>query len=157
MKNTTDGIEKFNEQEALLFFERARWPNGARCPYCDSKNVTLFNDSEGHRKGLHKCKLCKKQFTVTVGTRLEKTHIPLSGWYAAFSLNSPTQISRNLHITYKCAWSMFQKIQQAKKGLKEFMKSIPNTFMTEDSKEMHLLDPGILMIWSNKWKQHTIN
>ena len=152
-------MNAITEQEALLFFEEARWPNGVQCPFCGSKNVTLFKDSEGHRKGLYKCNHnhCKRQFTITVGTQLERTHIPLSKWYTAYSLNSPIQICRDLHITYKCAWSMFQKIQMAKNKLKEFMKIIPVTFMTEDTKNEAILDPKILIFGSNKWKQHTIN
>ena len=64
-----------------------------------------------------KCKACEKQFTVTVGTILEKSHIPLHKWLKAVQLlcSSNTAINaRQLHrilgITHKSALNLVNRI-----------------------------------------------
>jgi len=74
------------------------------------------------RKGVYKCKNreCRKQFTVTVGTIFEGSHIPLSTWLVATNLlcsskkgMSAHQLHRMLGITYKTAWFMAHRIRYA--------------------------------------------
>src|SRR5205085_1384807 len=71
-------------------------------------------------KGLLRCKACKKQFTVMVGTIFEDSHIPLAKWFAAIYLMNASkkgvsahQIHRMLGITYKSAWFMCHRIRYA--------------------------------------------
>lgn len=73
-----------------------------------------------HRKGAYKCKDCRKQFTVTVGTIFEGSHIPLHKWLMAIHLlcaskkgMSAHQLHRLLGITYKSAWFMAHRIREA--------------------------------------------
>jgi hypothetical protein len=76
------------------------------------------------QKGLWKCKGCKKQFTVTVGTIFEDSHIPLHKWLLAIHLltsskkgMSAHQLMRNLDIKqYKSAWFMAHRIRYALTG-----------------------------------------
>ena len=72
------------------------------------------------RAGLYRCKGCEEQFTVTVGTVFERSHIPLNKWSFAFSIRwsrarrvSAHQIHRMLGITYKTAWFMCHRIREA--------------------------------------------
>jgi hypothetical protein len=72
------------------------------------------------RAGLYKCKGCEEQFTVTVGTLFESSHIPLNKWVLAFQLMvaskkgmSAHQMHRMLGITYKSAWFMCHRIRAA--------------------------------------------
>jgi hypothetical protein len=72
------------------------------------------------RKGLLKCKYCRKQFTVTVGTIFEASHIPLNTWLMCIYLlcsskkgMSAHQIHRMMKITYKSAWFMCHRIRYA--------------------------------------------
>jgi transposase-like protein len=74
------------------------------------------------RPGLWQCnaKECRKQFTVTVGTLFERSHIPLNKWLlAAFLICSSKkgisahQMHRMLDITYKSAWFMMHRIREA--------------------------------------------
>jgi transposase-like protein len=75
-------------------------------------------------KGLWKCAGCKKQFTVTVGTIFEDSHIPLHKWLLAIHLltsskkgMSAHQLMRNLDIKqYKSAWFMAHRIRYAMTG-----------------------------------------
>ena len=110
------------------FLEAKRWPEGPICPHCgvigeayklqaDLENKT----AKGHgRKGLYKCAGCREQFTVTVGTVMEDSHIPLHKWLLAFHLlcaskkgMSAHQLHRMLGVTYKSAWFMAHRIRYA--------------------------------------------
>lgn len=114
-----------DDKEARLYLERVRWPNGPACPHCGSKEkhyvLTGKSDSRASvRQGVWKCKTCRKQFSVTVGTVFERSHIPLRHWLlAAFLLSSSKkgmsalQISRMLNITYKTAWFMCHRLRYA--------------------------------------------
>jgi transposase-like protein len=69
---------------------------------------------------LWKCRSCRKQFTVTVGTIFEGSHIGLHKWLLAFYLlcsskkgMSAHQLHRMLGITYKSAWFMAHRIRYA--------------------------------------------
>src|SRR5258706_4350387 len=79
-----------NEDEARAYLENQRWPEGPACPHCGSAEVyrltAKVNSAKPGRKGLLKCKYCRKQFTVTVGTIFEASHIPLNKWLMAIYL-----------------------------------------------------------------------
>jgi transposase-like protein len=110
--------------EAREQLEKLRWPNGPACPHCGGLNpykITGRPDSKRPaRKGLYKCKECRSQFTVTVGTIFEDSHIPLNKWLMAISLlcaskkgMSAHQLHRMLGMTYKSAWFMAHRIRYA--------------------------------------------
>jgi len=61
--------------------EAERWPDGPICPHCGIIGETYkLEPKEGAkthaRKGVYKCAACREQFTVTVGTIFEDSHIP---------------------------------------------------------------------------------
>lgn len=72
------------------------------------------------RPGAWKCNQCRQQFTVTVGTILENSHIPLNKWLAALYLCSATdsldgrKLQSELAITYKSLVFMIQRIRYAR-------------------------------------------
>jgi transposase-like protein len=113
-----------NEEAARDVIEKLRWPDGPVCPHCGCQEIyrlTPNGNSGNHgRKGLLKCKACRKQFTVTVGTIFEDSHIPLHKWLMAIYLicsskkgMSAFQLHRMLGITYKSAWFMGHRIRFA--------------------------------------------
>lgn len=108
-----------DETEARGWLERSRWGLVPACAHCGSERVTRMQ-GEAHRAGLFTCKDCNKQFSVTVGTVMERSHIPLPKWVLAFHLLSASkkgmsslQLSRMLHIGYKSAWFMSHRIREA--------------------------------------------
>lgn len=113
-------VPDFTEDEARVFFESRRWPNGPGCLHCGSTNVYHVGGSN-HRPGLLKCRDCQEQFTVTVGTVMEDTHLPLATWAKAFDLicsskkgMSALQLQRNLGIgSYRTAWFLAHRIREA--------------------------------------------
>jgi len=108
-----------NEDAARAFVERLRWPNGPVCPHCSGTKVYRLNVANTSRRVL-KCAGCRKQFSVTVGTIFEDSHIPLTHWLGAMQLlcsskkgMSAHQLHRMLGITYKSAWFMAHRIRHA--------------------------------------------
>src|SRR6266699_3011069 len=114
------------DEKARLYLEEIRWPNGVVCPHCknaDHKRIWEINASESAniRVGLRQCAECKKQFTVTVGTIFEDSHIPLRKWLVAWYLLcsskkgiSSLQIQRMLGLgSYRTALFMMHRIRYA--------------------------------------------
>src|SRR6478672_292811 len=95
-------VINFTEDDARAYFEKLRWPHGPNCCHCGSVDVyRLQGDSTRH--GLFACRDCREQFTVTLGTIMEDTHLPLATWAKAFHLMcsskkgiSALQLQRNL-------------------------------------------------------------
>ena len=109
-----------DEQKAREYLEASRWPNGPVCPHCGGSEKIYRLQGKTARPGLLKCGHCRRQFTVTVGTLFERSHIPLHKWlYAAYLLCSSKkgisshQLHRMLDITYKSAWFMTHRIREA--------------------------------------------
>lgn len=114
------------ENEARVYFESIRWPNGPVCPHCgtaDRAYSRTANQKTGTRPGLYKCGKCHDTYTVTVGTVMEATKIPLNKWLLASHLiwTSKTQISalqlqRHLELgSYRTAVFLRQRVRHALK------------------------------------------
>src|SRR5665213_2042992 len=73
----------WSEDQAREYFESRRWPNGPHCVHCGSTNAYRLQ-GKSTRPGLLECRDCRQQFTVTVGTVMEDSHLPLSKWAMAF-------------------------------------------------------------------------
>ena len=111
--------------KARLYLEAKRWPDGPVCPHCGivGEAVKLRADEGARthgRPGLYNCRACRNQFSVTVGTIFEDSHIPLNKWLMAFYLlcaskkgMNANQLHRMLGITYKSAWFMVHRIRHA--------------------------------------------
>lgn len=120
-------MQRFSTEDAARdYFEKLRWPKGPVCPHCgnaaqDRIYKVTPNLEKKIRAGLYKCAECSDQFTVTVGTVCEDSHIPLNKWLIAFYMMcaSKTQISalqvqRHLELgSYRSAWFMCHRIRFA--------------------------------------------
>src|SRR5262245_50528700 len=113
-----------DEDGAREMLESLRWPNGATCPHCGGADPYKLTPKAGSstRKGVWKCRACRKQFTVTVGTIFESSHIPISKWLLAIHLLSASkkgmsahQLHRMLGVTYRAAWFMGHRLRHAMK------------------------------------------
>jgi transposase-like protein len=109
-----------DDEKARKYLEKVRWPNGPVCPHCGSVEGAYRLEGKSHRPGLLKCKDCREQFSVTVGTVFERSKIPLSKWLmAAYLLCSSKkgisshQLHRTLGVTYKTAWFLSHRIRHA--------------------------------------------
>jgi len=114
----------FNDEgKAREYFEALRWPDGQpRCPHCSSTNVHRPK-SRLRRPGQIICNSCLQTFTVTVGTIMERSHLPLTKWALAFhkmATNrrhmSAKQLQRELNLgSYRTARFMRYRIREAMK------------------------------------------
>src|SRR6266511_2942203 len=112
-------------QQAILYFSDAdncvnflsqmRWPNGVECPICDSKELSYLST-----RRLWKCRACKKQFSVKVGSIFEDSPIGLDKWLPAMWMLvnckngvSSYEIARDLGVTQKSAWFMLHRLRLA--------------------------------------------
>ena len=109
-----------SEKDAYLFVEARIWPNGPICPHCGSKERISKMNGKATRIGLYKCYVCRKQFTVKIGTIFEDSHIPLRLWLQAIYLMasskkgiSSNQLHRTIGVTLKSAWFMSHRIREA--------------------------------------------
>lgn len=112
----------FDDDAAREALEAIRWPEGPVCPHCGNLDRDRIAKGRGkaHRAGLYYCAACNGQFTVTVGTVMERSKIPLSKWLLAMHLMgaskkgvSALQLSRMLGVTYKSAWFLCHRIREA--------------------------------------------
>lgn len=111
-----------DDDKAREYLEAIRWPNGPICPHCGAVGDHYRFQGEAHRPGVWKCKDCREQFTVTVGTVFERSKIGLHLWLQAVYLlcsskkgMSSKQLERTLGVTYKTAWFMAHRLREAMK------------------------------------------
>jgi len=112
-----------DEDKAREYMEFLRWGNnGPACPHCGGADPYRLTPKPGSktRPGVLKCRECRKQFTVTVGTVFEDSHIKLTKWLQAIYLIgaskkgiSAHQIHRMLGVTYRSAWFMAHRFRYA--------------------------------------------
>ena len=99
---------------ARSYLESRRWPNGVRCPVCESERIGQ------HSPGFWRCNACKEAFTVQTGTVMERSKIPLHKWLYTMYLMvtarkgvSSLQLSKEIGITQKSAWFMLHRLREA--------------------------------------------
>ena len=107
-------------EKAREYLEALRWPTGVVCPHCGVIGAHYPISGKQVRPGVYKCKDCREQFTVTVGTVFEDSKVPLNKWLQAVHLMcaskkgiSSKQLERMLGVTYKTAWFMSHRIREA--------------------------------------------
>lgn len=108
--------EKFpTELDAVMHFEKARWPGPTKCPYCNATHT----DGKRQKDHRFKCDNCDRSFSVTVGTVLHNTRLPLKTWLFAFAVISDAkkgisakQLERNIGVHYETAFKMYHTIRE---------------------------------------------
>src|SRR6201995_1018023 len=117
-----------DEDKAREFIEKLRWPDGPVCPHCGLIDNAYRLEPKPSKKGTHvrkgvwKCGGCREQFTVTVGTIFEDSHIPVRKWLLAIHLLCSSKEAMSAHQlfrmmgtfygkrgSYKTAWFMFHR------------------------------------------------
>jgi transposase-like protein len=111
-----------DEASAVRYFEQRRWPNGVACVACKSSDVVRWTLSN-KRVRMWRCRKCDERFSVTSGTVMHATKLPLRKWLFAFHIigsskkgMSALQLARMLHITHKTAWHLSHRIRAAMIG-----------------------------------------
>jgi transposase-like protein len=111
----------FHDESAAYAFVEARvWPKGPVCPHCGGTDRISAMGGKSTRIGAYKCYVCRKPFTVKVGTIFEASHVEMHLWLQAIYLIagskkgiSSNQLHRTLGVTIKTAWFMSHRIRHA--------------------------------------------
>jgi transposase-like protein len=117
-KSLQDVANHFNsEDKCRSFLEKMRWNDGRIiCPICGVRDAYRMADRKRY-----KCKDmdCRATFTVTVGTYMENTKLPLQKWLMAMYLLSAHkkgissyQLARDLGIRQKAGWFLLMRLRQ---------------------------------------------
>jgi len=110
-----------DDEAAREHLERMLWPDGPHCPRCGIMGDRITKlQGKSTRPGVYKCKDCRKPFTVTVATVMERSKIPLSKWVLAAQLMASSkksmsahQLHRMLGTNYETAWFLFHRLREA--------------------------------------------
>lgn len=102
------------EKQCQEYLAALRWESGFVCPKCGSRHAYQLSN------GRYQCVQCRHQVSVTAGTVLHKTHMPLTKWFLAFYFVcqdkrgiSAVQLASQLGTSYKTAWYMLKRIRSA--------------------------------------------
>jgi transposase-like protein len=107
-----------DDEAARKYLEGILWPNGPVCPHCG----VIGRAYETSRPGVYRCAetACREDFTVTMKTVMERSHIALHKWMQGFHFMASSkkgysahQLHRTLGITYRSAWFMAHRIREA--------------------------------------------
>jgi len=140
----TEAIRFFTDADVCLaFVANLRWPNGITCPRCGSGDHSFLSTRK-----LWKCKGCKKQFSVKLGTIFEDSPLGLDKWLPALWMVinckngiSSYEMARALGVTQKSAWFMNHRIRLAiQEGTFEPMSGeveVDETFIGGRARFMH--------------------
>jgi transposase-like protein len=139
-----EAIQHFADPDASLdFVVGLRWPDGIACPHCEAKEPSYLKT-----RRIWKCRECRKQFSVKVGTIFEDSPIGLDKWLPALWMlaNCKNEISsyelaRGLGVTQKTGWFMLHRIRLAMQT-KSFKKwggvvEADETYMGGKAANMH--------------------
>jgi len=114
-----------DEDAARMHLEALLWPQGPVCPRCGVMEDRITKlQGQSTRPGVYKCKDCRKPFSVTVGTVMERSHIPLHKWILAAHFMashkkgmSALQLQRDMGLgSYESAWFLFHRLRECPKG-----------------------------------------
>ena len=104
-----------NDTECRDLLERLRWPNGVACPRCGAADVWALKE-----RPVYRCSGCGYDFSVTSGTIMHDSHLPLRKWFVAIYLMceskkgvSALQLHRTLGVARRTAWYLAHRIREA--------------------------------------------
>jgi predicted RNA-binding Zn-ribbon protein involved in translation (DUF1610 family) len=100
---------------AAFLFER-RWPDGFVCTACGNARAAALKS----RAYTYECYGCGRQTSITAGTAMHRTRLPLTAWFWAAHLMSThsngmsaRQLEDQLGLTYRTAWLLAQKLRRS--------------------------------------------
>ena len=115
-----------DDAAAEAWFIRQRWPGGIFCPHCGSGNVL---EKARHKTMPHRCRDCRKRFSVRTGSPLQNSRLGYRVWALAIYMmaagvkgTSSMRLHRDLGITQKSAWYLGHRIREA------FRQDVPDHF-----------------------------
>jgi hypothetical protein len=119
------------EEDCRNYLFEERFPDGFVCPKCGGREYYYLK-----KRHTCQCKNCRRQTSVTAGTVMNRTHLPLTVWFWAIYLCATDKrgisakgLSRQLELSYESAWYLLVRIRSA-------MKDRDQNYMLEGIIEM---------------------
>ena len=111
-----EAVREFGDDEkAEQMFIETRWPDGVRCPFCETDKVQV---RESRKPAPFRCPDCRKYFSVKTNTIMHGSNIPLSKWALAIYLIttdvkgvSSLKLHRDIGVTQRTAWYLNHRIR----------------------------------------------
>jgi len=105
-----------HDAACAAYLEKARWEEGFACPHCGVLGHPFRFEN---RPGVLRCRTCRKDTSLTAGTVMQGSHMPLSTWFwAAYLVASQTpgisavQFQRQLRLSrYETAFGLLHKLR----------------------------------------------
>jgi transposase-like protein len=106
-----------DEAACAAWLAAGRWPEGFRCPVCGHDHAWELET----KAWTWECAECRRQTSVTAGTVMHGSKLPLTAWFWAAYLMathsngiSARQLGRQLGLgSYKSAWLLCAKLRRA--------------------------------------------
>ena len=113
----TDFFQRYGTKEQCeQALEKARWPEGFRCPRCGGREAIAFQVG---KRPYRQCRDCRHQTSLRAGTIFHGSKLPLAKWFQAMFLMSQSknsiaalELHRLLGISYPAAWRLKHKLMQ---------------------------------------------
>ncbi len=106
-----------DDETAEKWFIHTRWPDGIACPRCGSVNV---QEKAIHPTMPHRCRDCRRYFSVKKGTMMECSNVGYQIWIIAIYLwttnlkgVSSMHLHRDVDVTQRTAWFLLHRIRHA--------------------------------------------
>ena len=114
--NLVSLIDRYSTEDRCRdALEAIRWPGGVACIRCGDARVDAIAS-----RAQWQCRSCDYQFSVTAGTIMHRSHLPLRKWFIAIYLMcesrkgmSANQLRRTLGVQYRTAWHLCHRIREA--------------------------------------------
>jgi Transposase zinc-ribbon domain len=109
--------QRFSDEEACAkYLFAARWPQGFVCPGCGTRKAWELQT----KPWTWECASCGRQTSVTAGTIMHHSKLPLTTWFWAAYLMathsngiSALQLQRQLGLgSYRSAWLLCGKLRR---------------------------------------------
>ena len=105
-----------DDAAAEAWIAKTRWPNGPRCPRCDSDNI---QHPVTHPTMTYRCRSCRKFFSVKTGTAMQCSNLGAQKWVIATYIlttnvkgASSMKLHRDLGIAQSTAWHLAHQIRE---------------------------------------------
>ncbi len=109
-----------DDDAAEAWFISTRWPDGVRCPSCDSDNVLTVKTRKPQP---YRCRACRKHFSIKTGTLMQNSNLGLQVWGIAVYLmatgikgTASMKLHRDLGIACTSAWRLSHRIRETWAG-----------------------------------------